>query len=109
MHMPLDAELGWGELFKRTLKETVADNCLGMAAQLAYCFFLSLFPALLIVVALTSFFPSHLLESILNWFAVFIPPDVLDVVRGQIQQITGSGHAGLLTFGVLGALWSSSA
>jgi len=50
MHMPLDAQIGWGELFKRTLKETVADNCFGMAAQLAYYFFLSLFPVLLIVV-----------------------------------------------------------
>jgi uncharacterized BrkB/YihY/UPF0761 family membrane protein len=54
MHMPLDAQIGWEELIKRTVKETVADNCFGMAAQLAYYFFLSLFPALLIVVALTS-------------------------------------------------------
>jgi len=108
MHMPLNAEVGWGELFKRTLKEAVADNCFGMAAQLAYYFFLSLFPALLIVVALTSFFPSNLLDSVLSWLGVFTPPEVLDVVSGQIHQITGSGHAGLLTFGLLGALWSSS-
>jgi membrane protein len=108
MHMPLDARIGWGELFKRTLKETADDNCFGMAAQLAYYFFLSLFPALLIVVALTSFFPSNLLDSILGWFGLFTPPEVLELVRGQVQQITHSGHAGLLTFGVLGALWSSS-
>jgi membrane protein len=108
MHMPLDARIGWGELFKRTLKETADDNCFGMAAQLAYYFFLSLFPALLIVVALTSFFPSNLLDSILGWFGLFTPPEVLELVSGQIQQIRHSGHAGLLTFGVLGALWSSS-
>lgn len=108
MRMPLDAEIGWAELFTRTVKETVADNCLGMAAQLAYYFFLSLFPALLIVVALTSFFPSNLLDNTLAWFETFTPPEMLEVVRGQIRQITGSGHAGLLTFGVLGALWSSS-
>jgi membrane protein len=108
MRMPLDAQIGWRELFTRTLKETVADNCFGMAAQLAYYFFLSLFPALLIVVALTSLFPSNLLESILNWFAAITPPEVLEIARGQIQQITQSGHAGLLTFGILGALWSSS-
>jgi hypothetical protein len=28
MHMPLDAQIGWEELIKRTVKETVADNCL---------------------------------------------------------------------------------
>jgi membrane protein len=106
--MPLDARVGWGTLAKRTLKEAVADNCLGMSAQLAYYFFLSLFPALLIVVTLTSFFPSYLLDNILSWFGLFTPPDVLQIVRDQIQQITRSGHTGLLTFGVLGALWSSS-
>src|ERR1700730_3144057 len=108
MRLPLDADIGWGELAKRTLRETVAENGFGMAAQLAYYFFLSLFPALLIVVALTGVFPSNLLDSILHWVGIFTPPEVLDVVRGQIEQIRHSGHAGLLTFGALGALWSSS-
>src|SRR5262245_1552617 len=44
----------------------------------------------------------------LNWFAAFTPGDVLDIVRSQIQLITKGGHTGLLTFGALGALWSSS-
>lgn len=106
--MPLDAKAGWGTLLKRTLKETAADNCLGMAAQLAYYFFLSLFPALLIVVALTSVFPSGILDQILRWFDSFAPPDLMQIVRDEIQRIATSGHGGLITFGVLGALWSSS-
>jgi membrane protein len=101
-------EVGWGTILKRTFKEVIDDNCLGMAAQLAYYFFLSLFPALLVIVALTSFFPYRVLDNIIGWFSVFTPPEVLGIVKGQIQQITGSGNAGLLTFGVLGALWSSS-
>lgn len=108
MHMPLDAQIGWGTLAKRTLKETVQDNCFGMAAQLAYYFFLSLFPALLILVALTSFFPTNVLDDILTWLGLFTPPEVLQVIRDQVRQISSTGHAGLLTFGVLGALWSSS-
>lgn len=106
--MPLNAQIGWIELFRRTVKEAMADNCFGMAAQLAYYFFLSLFPALLMVVAVTSAFPSDLLENILRWFGIFTPPDVLEVVRGQLHQIRQSGQTGLLTFGLLGALWSSS-
>lgn len=108
MGMPLDVTIGWRALIKRTLSETVADNCLGLAAQLAYYFFLSVFPALLVVVALTSFFPRNLLEQMLAWFSSFTPPDVLQIVTAQIRLIAGSGHSGLLTFGVLGALWSSS-
>jgi membrane protein len=106
--MPLDIPLGWGALLKRTLNDALADNCAGMAAQLAYYFFLSMFPALLIVVALTSLFPSNVLGNILDWLGAFTPPEVLQIVRSQIQEIARSGHAGLLTFGLLGALWSSS-
>ena len=108
MTIPLGGRIGWGTLFKRALKETVADNCLGLAAQLAYYFFLSVFPALLVVVALTSVFPPNMLDRILTWLGSFTPPDVLQIIGAQIQLITGSGHTGLLTFGVLGALWSSS-
>src|SRR6266702_4345622 len=100
--------VGWGTILKRTVSEVISDNCLGLAAQLAYYFFLSLFPVLLIIVALTSFLPYHMLDNILGWFSSFMPAEVLDTVKGQIQQITGRGNAGLLTFGVLGALWSSS-
>ena len=106
--IPLGGSIGWGVLFKRTIKETVADNCLGLSAQLAYYFFLSVFPALLVLVAMASAFPPHLLDRMLAWFGSFTPPDVLQIVTAQIHVIKGSGHTGLLTFGVLGALWSSS-
>src|SRR5438552_13724885 len=106
MSVPLEAPIGWRALFVRTVKETVSDNCFRLAAQLAYYFFLSVFPALLVVVALTSFFPRNLLDQILTWFSSFTPPDVLEIVRAQVELITKSGHTGLLTFGALGALWS---
>jgi hypothetical protein len=48
--------IGWGELFKRTANESMEDDVLGLSAQLAYYFFLALFPALLFLVALASFF-----------------------------------------------------
>src|SRR5437868_5910122 len=108
MTIPLGGTIGWGALFKRTLKETVADNCLGLAAQLAYYFFLSVFPALLVAGALTSLFPRNLLDQILAWLGSFTPPDVLLILSAQLQLIAKSGHTGLLTFGALGALWSSS-
>jgi membrane protein len=108
MAIPLGGRIGWVTLFKRTLKETIADNCFGLAAQLAYYYFLSVFPALLVIVALTTVFPRNLLDQILAWTGSFTPPDVLQIVRAQIQLITTSGHTGLLTFGALGALWSSS-
>ena len=59
--------IGWRELLKRTAAEVMADNCLGLAAQLAYYFFLALFPALLFLVALISFIPvENLMDTIIG-------------------------------------------
>jgi hypothetical protein len=102
--------LGWGELFKRTARETQADNGLGLAAQLAYYFFLALFPALLFLVALAGTLPAdQLVARIVSMLDGVAPPEVLGIIRDQLVQISEGGAAGLLTFGVLAALWSSSA
>ena len=53
----LPVPLSWLGVIRRTSQRTLQDNCLGLAAELAYFFFLALFPALLFFVALASFFP----------------------------------------------------
>ena len=99
----------WTELLKRTAKETSADNVLGLAAQLAYYFLLALVPAIVFVVALTSFFPRDVLASIMNTLQSFMPAEAYTIVRDQIGSLRGGEHSGVLTFGLLMALWSSSA
>ena len=32
----LKVPIGWGEILKRTAKETINDDCLSLAAELAY-------------------------------------------------------------------------
>src|SRR4029077_19028937 len=39
---PLKVPVSWTDLAKRTSREVLADDCLGLAAQLAYYFFLAL-------------------------------------------------------------------
>lgn len=98
------------ELVVRTYKEIQEDDVLGMAAQLAYCFFLGLFPALLCLAALSSFFPvATLTDELLRWLGPVAPRGALDILEGQLQRLSESRDGGLLTLGVLGALWSSSA
>lgn len=105
----LRVPLSWGELAKRTYQEVIADNCLGLAAQLAYYFFLALFPALLFVVALISFVPVEgLLDSITAMLARVAPFEMLKLVQDQILDIARNKNGGLLTLGMLGALWSTS-
>jgi len=106
----LGVPLSWPEIFRRTWKECLEDNCLGMAAQLAYYFFFALFPALLAMLALASYFPLEtLVDDILRLLGGFAPPEVLTIVTDQIRKISAGQQGGLLTFGFLLALWSSSA
>jgi membrane protein len=102
--------IAWLDLLKRTAREIYADNCLGLAAQLAYYFFLALFPALLFLVALASFFPlERLVPRLVDTAGPFVPEDVIAILRGQLGKLSGGNHGGILTFGFLAALWSSSA
>jgi membrane protein len=99
----------WVDLFRRTGLGVMADDCLGLAAQLAYYFFLALFPALLFMVALISFIPiGHLMDTITSSLARVAPNEVLSIVQDQLLKIAHNQSGGLLTFGMVGAIWSTS-
>src|SRR3954464_12178515 len=101
--------ISWGELFKRTLNEFTADNCLGLSAQLAYYLLLALVPAMVFLVALTSFFPPQLIDQMIGALGRVAPGEMTQIVRDQLTTIAQGQHGGLLTFGFAMALWSSSA
>jgi membrane protein len=101
----------WSELLKRALHNAFwRDNCLGLAAQLAYYFFFALFPALLFMVALASYFPlTTLIDDLFRTMGGFMPPEALQLITTQMIKISSDGQGGLLTLGVLLAVSSSSA
>jgi membrane protein len=102
--------ISWGELLKRTMRDASEDDCLGLAAQLAYYFFLALFPAILFVFALTSFFPvTDVLNQGVQALAPFLPAEVVRFLTDQLTRVANADSGGILTLGVLGAIWSSSA
>ena len=96
------------ELVKRTAKETIEDDCASIAAQLSYYFALALFPALLFVVALASYLPYNVINDVVAALAPIAPQEVLDIIRKQLESITSGQPTGILTIGILGALWSST-
>ena len=102
--------LSWSELARRTWREVLDDDVMGLAAQLSYYFFLALFPAILFLLALASFFPlSNLTDDIGRYLGPFVSPQVLQLIQEQMERLANNDNGGLLTFGVAGALWSSSA
>src|SRR5258707_2871418 len=95
--------IGWKELLRRTAREVLADNCLGLAAQLAYYFFLALFPALLFLVALISFIPVEgLLDTITGMLARVAPYEALTLIQDQILKIANDKSGGLLNLSLIG-------
>jgi membrane protein len=97
-------------LLKRFAWRIIDDDLLGWSAQLSFYFFLTLFPVLICFVALASFFPvDHLTDVVLALLTRFAPPDVLSLVERQLAVIAEQRSAGLLTFGIIGTVWTASA
>jgi membrane protein len=102
--------LSWTELARRTWREVVDDDIFGLAAQLSYYFFLALFPAILFLLALASFFPlANITDDVGRSLGQFVSPQVLELIQEQMRRLANNENGGLLTVGVAGALWSSSA
>ena len=102
--------LSWGTLLKRTFSEALADDILSLAAQQAYYFFFALFPALLALISIASFFPVHnLVDEVVVMLGRVAPSDVIKIVTDQLRTISDTNAGGLLTIAFLFTLWSSSA
>lgn len=104
-----EMNLSWSALLKQTAEKTMRDDAQGLASQLAYYFFLALFPALLCLLAIASFFPlQDFTGQVVRSLGRVAPADVIEIIRQQMANIGQQNHGGLLTIGLLGALWSSS-
>lgn len=105
LHVPLS----WKEISKRTATEIMADDLLNLAAQQAYYFFFALFPALLTLISIASFFPiENLVGQVVDVLGRFAPPAALTIIQEQIAKISQSGHGGILTLAFVLTIWSSS-
>jgi membrane protein len=100
----------WTDILRRSLHEIQEDNCLGLAAQLAFYFLLAFFPALIFLVALLGYLPVEgaLMELVVALGAV-APQELVSILRGQLDEIGRGSQGSLLTLGIVGAIWSSSA
>lgn len=97
------------QLLRRTGAEVFNDDVLGMAGQLAYFFVLALFPALIFFVSLVAYLPGDMPAQLVASIGPLLPDAVRKIVEGQITALTTAEPQGLLTFGLLVAVWSSSA
>jgi membrane protein len=99
----------WSAILTRTGRAVYEDDCLGLAGELAFFWFLAIFPGLLFVVALATSFPvQQQIDAVVQGLARVAPNEVFVLVREQLLQIALGPPRGVLALSLLGALWSSS-
>src|ERR1700738_5154948 len=100
---------GWEELLSTSVREALADDVFDLAAQQAYYFFFALFPALLFVIAVASFFPLQgLILNVVAMIAGVAPSDVVRILTDSITSLASQRSGGILTFAFFVTIWSSS-
>ena len=98
------------QVARRTFADIRTHDILGRAAQLAYYFFLALFPFLICVIASLSVFGTAdrgraLLFGI---FARFLPPPAFLLIATTFNDILQSHGPLKMSLGVVASLWSAS-
>lgn len=109
MIFPELRQLPLGKVMVRTVSEFLDDEMSTYASALAYQMLFSLFPFLLFLIALIGFL--HL-PDFFSWLRLqselVLPPQALEQVNPVIDQLQQS-KGGLLSIGIVIALWTASA
>jgi membrane protein len=99
----------WIAFGKKIFDESLQDDLLGQAAQLSFYLLLALFPALLCLTSIVGMLPlENVLPQLMDSLQTVLPGDSLRLVDGYLQQVQEGSGTGILSLGMLGALWAAS-
>lgn len=87
-------------------KKVHEDDVLGLAAQLAYFFLLSLFPLLIFIMTLLPYLPITQ-KDLLNFLDTFAPGETMALIETNLDQMSNK-NGKLLSFGLIATIWSAS-
>ena len=100
----------WMGTLKRTLREFKEDDLTLLAAALTYYGILSLFPALLVLLALLGLAGQSTIDTLLENVGAITPSATNDVITNAVRNLQSSNSSAGVAFivGIAGALWSAS-
>ena len=100
----------WVEAFKRTLKQFIADDCMGLAQQVAFSALLAFLPTVVLLIGLLGLFGTGAFNEVERFVDTVAPKGVIDMIdlakRDAAQNKQGSAIA--FAVGTLAALWAAS-
>ncbi len=99
----------WKRVLRGTVNDVMNNHTLAFAAALSYYFVMAFFPALIALAAVVAYLPiPDLFNTIVGTLSRVMPPESMGLVRKVVSEIISPNRGALLSFGLLGTLWSSS-
>jgi membrane protein len=107
--VPGKKTLGWKDFGKALKTQWADDKGSDFAASVTYYGLLAIFPFLLFVVSLASVIidPKEA-QQLIQQLSSVAPQAATQILGGRIQALAANKSGGLLTLGVIGALWASA-
>jgi membrane protein len=100
----------WLDVFKRAGKQFMADDCMGLAQQVAYSSLLAFLPTVILLIGLLGLFGTGAFEALERFVGSVAPGGVTDMIelakKDAAQNKTGSAIA--FVVGSFAALWAAS-
>jgi len=95
---------------KRVYEESMRDDVLDGAAALGFYLTLAIFPTMIFLMALIPYLPiSHVDQAIMDLLAQALPQGAAAIFADVVHEVTSERRGGLVSLGLVTALWSASA
>jgi membrane protein len=99
----------WKTVIVRSAQDIIRNHTLAFAAALSYYFVMAFFPALIALAAIIAYLPiPDLFNTMVGTLSRVMPPESTGLVRKVVAEIITPNRGALLSFGLLGTLWSAS-
>jgi membrane protein len=96
----------WLAVVKRSGRQFLADDCMGLAQQVAYSSLLAFFPAVVALIGLLDLVDAY--SSLQSFLDPVAPKAVTQLIATFQQDSGGSGSVVALVVGLFGAVWAAS-
>jgi len=96
----------WRSSFARAFRSFLADDCMGLAQQIAFSSLLAFFPAVIFLVGLLGLVDAY--DDLRDFLAPIAPGDVLDTIDRLQADSTGAAASLAFVLGAAGAVWAAS-
>jgi membrane protein len=99
----------WVDVAKATVRGFLADDCLGLAQEVAFSSLLAFFPAVILLIGLLGLIGPSAYDSLKSLLGTVAPQAVLQAIDLAKKSSGGSaGSAVAFAAGTAGALWAAS-